>query len=203
MLPYTGIQANWAIHSNGHLRGATTRRAIGIHGGAHENLGLDDLNQRAVHELGHPFGQMTHFAGIVFTGASTSIPTSSSASWRRRRLAADVLERCDQLLGKPKPTRPAQRFPRSKPKEGCEYIARNVTPAASSSAAKAKSRYRPRLSDRQQTLGLLNDYPHEVNKEYCKHRDQRDLETKTSATPTKLLSCTATPSVVQSRRNGL
>lgn len=77
MLPSTGFQSHlghkryWPIYEEANRLGC----CIGIHGGAHENLGLDDMNPYApVHALGHPFGQMTSFAGIIFNGICDKFP---------------------------------------------------------------------------------------------------------------------------------
>jgi len=77
MLPSTGIQANlgdsryWPIYEEANKLGC----AIGIHGGAHESMGLDDLSPYApVHALGHPFGQMISFAGVTFNGVLDKFP---------------------------------------------------------------------------------------------------------------------------------
>src|SRR6266705_5578563 len=49
--------------------------AIGIHGGVHDHMGLDDMSPYApVNALGHPFGQMVNFAGIIFNGIFDKFP---------------------------------------------------------------------------------------------------------------------------------
>ena len=74
MLPSTGAmqQQNqlgderyWPIYDQANRLGC----AIGIHGGVHDHMGLDDMSPYApVNALGHPFGQMVNFAGILFNG---------------------------------------------------------------------------------------------------------------------------------------
>ena len=71
MLPATGLNAHvgspecWPIYAEAERRGC----CIGIHGGAHSGLGLDNMNvYAAVHGLGHPFGQMISFSGILMNG---------------------------------------------------------------------------------------------------------------------------------------
>lgn len=72
MLPSTGAGQShlgskryWPIYAEAERLGC----AIGIHGGAHEGFLMDDLSPYApVNALGHPFGQMVSFAGIVFNG---------------------------------------------------------------------------------------------------------------------------------------
>ena len=77
MLPSTGIQHNlghkfyWPIYEEANRLDC----CLGVHGGAHESLGLDDLNPYAsVHALGHPFGQMISFAGVIFNGICDRYP---------------------------------------------------------------------------------------------------------------------------------
>jgi uncharacterized protein len=49
--------------------------AVAIHGGVHDHMGLDDMTPYApVNALGHPFGQMVNFAGILFNGVFDRYP---------------------------------------------------------------------------------------------------------------------------------
>jgi len=81
MLPSTGVgQAHlgdsryWPVYE----AASELKCAIGIHGGAHEGLGMDDLSPYApVNGLGHPFGQMVAFAGMVFNGVFDKYPDAS------------------------------------------------------------------------------------------------------------------------------
>ena len=77
MLPSTGLKAHlgsreyWPIYAEAERLGA----CIGIHGGCHSGLGLDDMNvYPAVHGLGHPFGQMISFSGILLNGIYDRFP---------------------------------------------------------------------------------------------------------------------------------
>ena len=78
MLPSTaannshlGAEQFWPIYEEAERLGC----AIGIHGGAHEGMLMDDMNPYApVNALGHPFGQMVSFAGIVFNGIFDKYP---------------------------------------------------------------------------------------------------------------------------------
>ena len=88
MLPSTGVmgaqnhlgdEQYWPIYEEANR----LECCIGIHGGVHDHMGLDDMTPYApVNALGHPFGQMVNFAGISSTASSTSIRRSASASWR-------------------------------------------------------------------------------------------------------------------------
>jgi predicted TIM-barrel fold metal-dependent hydrolase len=77
MLPATGLKAHvgspeyWPIYAEAERLGC----CIGIHGGVHSGLGFDDMNvYAAVHGLGHPFGQMISFAGILMNGIYDRFP---------------------------------------------------------------------------------------------------------------------------------
>lgn len=78
MLPSTGANMQhlgsekfWPIYAEAERLGC----AIGIHGGAHEGLLMDDMTPYApVNALGHPMGQMIAFAGIVFNGVLDKFP---------------------------------------------------------------------------------------------------------------------------------
>ena len=47
---------------------------LGVHGGCHAGLGMDDLPSAPVHALGHPFTLMTAFAAVVFNGVLDKYP---------------------------------------------------------------------------------------------------------------------------------
>ncbi len=80
MLPSTGatgLQSHlgndryWPIYEAAQDLGC----AIGIHGGAHDNMLMDDMSPYApVNALGHPYGQMVNFAGIIFNGVFDKYP---------------------------------------------------------------------------------------------------------------------------------
>ncbi len=78
MLPSTGASNSqlgaeqfWPIYQEAERLGC----AIGIHGGAHEGMLMDDMSPYApVNALGHPFGQMVSFAGIIFNGVFDKFP---------------------------------------------------------------------------------------------------------------------------------
>ena len=77
MLPATGLKAHlgsreyWPVYEEAERLGC----CIGIHGGCHSGLGFDDMNvYSAVHGLGHPFGQMISFSGILMNGVYDRYP---------------------------------------------------------------------------------------------------------------------------------
>lgn len=77
MLPATGLKAHlgsreyWPVYQEAERLGC----CISVHGGCHSGLGFDDMNvYPAVHGLGHPFGQMISFAGILMNGIYDKFP---------------------------------------------------------------------------------------------------------------------------------
>ena len=77
MLPSTGLKAHlgsreyWPIYAEAERLGCS----LGVHGGCHGGMGLDDFNvYPAVHGLGHPFGQMISFSGILMNGIYDRYP---------------------------------------------------------------------------------------------------------------------------------
>jgi len=70
-MPHLGSQKYWPIYGEAERLGC----AIAIHGGAHENLLMDDMSPYAVaNALGHPISQMIAFAGIIFNGILDKFP---------------------------------------------------------------------------------------------------------------------------------
>ena len=78
MLPSTGANVShlgseqfWPIYEEAQRLGC----ALGVHGGSHEGMQMDDMSPYApVNALGHPFGQMINFAGIIFNGIFDKFP---------------------------------------------------------------------------------------------------------------------------------
>jgi hypothetical protein len=70
-MPHLGSEKYWSIYGEAERLGC----AIAIHGGAHENLLMDDMSPYAVaNALGHPMSQMIAFAGIIFNGIFDKFP---------------------------------------------------------------------------------------------------------------------------------
>ena len=151
MLPSTGIQSNlgdqryWPIYEEADRLGC----ALGVHGGAHENMGLDDLSPYApVHALGHPFGQMISFAGMVFNGIFDKFPNvkfgfmEGGVAWLLM-----CLERFDRSWETHIQHDPRKRFLNLAPKKRSVNISRGTsTKGGFLSAAKAKSPISPMRS---------------------------------------------------------
>ena len=183
MLPSTGIQAQlgdkryWPIYEAANELGC----AIGIHGGAHENLGLDDVTPYApVHALGHPFGQMISFGGMVFNGIFEKFPNvkfgfmEGGVAW-----FLVCLERFDRSWETHIQHDPRKRFLNLRPKEKVsEYIARHVEEGHIFVGCEGEE---PDIAHAIKRIGnkpwvYSSDYPHEVNNEFCKHEISEMLE---------------------------
>jgi uncharacterized protein len=183
MLPSTGIQANlgdqryWPIYEEADRLGC----AIGIHGGAHENMGLDDLTPYApVHALGHPFGQMISFGGMVFNGVFDKFPNvkfgfmEGGVAWLLM-----CLERFDRSWETHIQQDPRKRFLELKPKEKIhEYIQRHIDAGRIFVGCEGEE---PDIAYAIRRVGnkpfvFSSDYPHEVNNEFCKHEISEFLE---------------------------
>lgn len=77
MLPSTGLKDHlgakeyWPVWTEADRLGC----AIGVHGGAHSGMGFDHMNVYSpVGGIGHPFGLLINFAGIVFNGILDRYP---------------------------------------------------------------------------------------------------------------------------------
>lgn len=68
---HLGSKAYWPVYQEAERLGC----AIGIHGGCHSRIGMDDMNVfSGIHAIGHPHGQLISFAGMVFNGVFDRFP---------------------------------------------------------------------------------------------------------------------------------
>lgn len=175
MLPSTGIQSHLGhkryriIYEEADRLGCS----IGIHGGAHENLGLDDMSPYApVHALGHPFGQMISFAGIIFNGICDKFPgvrfgfMEGGVAWLLM-----CLERFDRSYETHIQHDPRGEFLRLRQGERVsDYIVRHIGEGRIFVGCEGSE---PDLAHAIQRVGnepfiYSSDFPHEVNNEFCK-----------------------------------
>jgi hypothetical protein len=77
MLPSNGLphllgaKPYWPVYAEAERLGCV----LSVHGGAHDNFGLDHLNMYVpVHALGHPWGQAINCASIVYNGIFDQFP---------------------------------------------------------------------------------------------------------------------------------
>ena len=183
MLPSTGFQFNlghklyWPIYAEADR----LRCAVGIHGGAHENLGMDDLNPYApVHALGHPFGLMISFAGIVFNGIFDKYPNvkigfmEGGVAWLLL-----CLERFDRSYETHIQHDPRGEFLRLQKNERVsDYVIRHIKAGRIFVGCEGSE---PDLGHAIKRVGnspfiYSSDFPHEVNNEFCKHELEEVME---------------------------
>ena len=70
---HLGSKTYWPVYEEADRLGC----AIAVHGGAHSGIGLDHMNVYApVHALGHPYGQMIAFGGMLFNGVFDRFPNA-------------------------------------------------------------------------------------------------------------------------------
>jgi uncharacterized protein len=183
MLPSTGFQFNlghklyWPIYEEAARLGC----CIGVHGGAHENLGMDDLNPYApVHALGHPFGLMISFAGIVFNGIFDKFPNvkigfmEGGVAWLLM-----CLERFDRSYETHIQHDPRGEFLKlAKDERVSDYIIRHIKAGRIFVGCEGSE---PDLAHAIRRVGngpfiYSSDFPHEVNNEFCKHELREVME---------------------------
>jgi predicted TIM-barrel fold metal-dependent hydrolase len=192
MLPSTGIQSHlghkryWPIYEEANRLGC----CIGIHGGAHENLGLDDMSPYApVHALGHPFGQMVSFAGIIFNGIFDKFPNlrigfmEAGVAWLLM-----CLERFDRSYETHVQHDPRKEFFQLRPGEKVSgYILRHVDEGRIFVVCEGSE---PDIAHAIRRVGnspfvFSSDFPHEVNNEFCKKEISEIVENKELAAADK------------------
>ncbi len=183
MLPSTGFQFNlghklyWPIYEEANRLGC----CLGIHGGAHENLGMDDLNPYApVHALGHPFGLQIAFAGIVFNGIFDKFPNlrigfmEGGVAWLLM-----CLERFDRSFETHIQHDPRGEFLKlQKGERVSHYITRHIKAGRIFVGCEGSE---PDIAHAIKRVGnspfiFSTDYPHEVNSEFCRHELNEILE---------------------------
>jgi predicted TIM-barrel fold metal-dependent hydrolase len=174
MLPSTGFPNHlgakeyWPVYAEADRLGC----AIGVHGGAHSGMGFDHLNvYTPVGGMGHPFGLMINFAGILFNGILDRYPNvrfgflEGGVAWSL--LALERFEREHEThvqwnpRGELSPTADVKLtdYLRKHVREGRLYIGCEGN--------------EPSLAEAVRELGeeayvYSSDFPHEVNNAICK-----------------------------------
>jgi predicted TIM-barrel fold metal-dependent hydrolase len=183
MLPTNGLKGHlgsaeyWPVYE----AAATLGCAIATHSGAHGDFGLDYLNPYAgVHALGHPFGTMISFAGIVLNGVFDRFDTLKIAfleggvAWMLM-----MLERLDRSYDTHRPYDPRGEFVRLRDGEHVSgYIKRKIAESQIFVGCEGEE---PSLAYAVKELGenafvFSSDYPHEVSPTTCKHEIEELLE---------------------------
>ena len=200
MLPSTGadgLQSHlgndryWPIYAEAQDLGA----CIGIHGGAHDNMLMDDMSPYApVNALGHPYGQMVNFAGMIFNGIFDKYPglkvgfMEAGCGW-----LLTCMERFTSAWASHIQYDPRGRFLQIKKGESMtDYINRHIDEDRIYVGVEGDELTLPFAV---QTTGnkpyiFSSDFPHEVNNETCKEEiaELKDNPNVTDADKEAILS---------------
>jgi predicted TIM-barrel fold metal-dependent hydrolase len=155
--------------------------AIAIHGGVHDHMGLDDMSPYApVNALGHPFGQMVNFAGIVFNGVFDRYPRvrfgfmEAGSAW-----LINCIERFERSWKSHVQYDPRERFLKLRDKESVtDYIRRHADEGRVFVGVEGDELTLPFAVSIVGNKPFIysSDFPHEVNNETCKHEISELLE---------------------------
>jgi predicted TIM-barrel fold metal-dependent hydrolase len=169
-MPQLGAQKYWPIYGEAERLGC----ALAIHGGAHENLLMDDMSPYAVaNALGHPMSQMICFAGIVFNGIFDKFPglrigfMEAGCAW-----LLTCMERFTGSWESHVQYDPRGRFLQLKKGEKIiDYIVRHIDDGrifVGCEGEELSIAEAVRITGNKPYL-FSTDYPHEVDAETCKH----------------------------------
>lgn len=178
MLPSTGPMQSqnhlgddryWPIYEEADRLGC----ALGIHGGVHDHMGLDDMSPYApVNALGHPFGQMVNFAGVLFNGVFDRYPNArfgfmeAGAGW-----FVNCMERFERSWNSHVQYDPRGRFLKLREKESItDYIKRHVDEGRIFIGVEGDELTLPFAVSivGNKPFIFSSDFPHEVNNHTCK-----------------------------------
>jgi hypothetical protein len=183
MLPGTGIQSHlghkryWPIYAEANRLGC----CLGVHGGVHESMGMDDLNPYApVHALGHPFSQMISFGSIVFNGIFDKYPNlrigflEGGVSW-----LLTCLERFDRSYETHTQVDLRGEFLQlQKGERVSQYVIRHIQEGrifVGCEGSEPALAYAVKVAGNKPFM-YSSDYPHEVNNSICKAELREILE---------------------------
>lgn len=192
MLPSNGLKGHlgskeyWPIYAEAERLGC----CLAIHGGAHGNFGLDHLSPYAgVHALGHPFGQMISFAGIVLNGIFDKYPRvrvaflEGGVAW-----FLVMLERLDRSYETHVPYNPrGENIQLRQGERVSDYILRKVREGQIFIGCEGEEpslAYAVKVAGEQPWV-FSSDYPHEVSPDTCKHEIEEVLESEELADSAK------------------
>jgi len=169
MQNHLGDERYWPIYEEAHRLGC----CLGIHGGVHDHMGLDDMNPYApVNALGHPFGQMVNFGGILFNGVFDRYPgirfgfMEAGSGW-----FVNCIERFERAWSSHVQYDPRGRFLKLREKESItDYIKRQVDEDRIFVGVEGDELTLPFAIDvvGNKPFVFSSDFPHEVNNDTCK-----------------------------------
>src|SRR5262249_32660333 len=176
---HLGARQFWPIYAEADRLGC----AIGIHGGCHEGFQMDDMNVYApIHALGHPFGQLVCFAGIIFNGLLDKFPNvrwaflEGGVAW-----ILVAMERFDRSWATHVAHDPRKQLIQLKAGESiADYIRRHMREGRIFVGCEGEE---PDLAYAIKTIGhnpflFSSDFPHEVNAAMCKHEIEELMENR-------------------------
>jgi len=183
MLPSNGLadhiasRAYWPVYDEANRLGC----AVGIHGGCHNNLGMDHLNLFApIHALGHPFGLMVCFASVVFNGLFDRFP---NVRWGFLEGGVGWLSMCLERFDRSSETffdyDPEGQLLKLEPGERVsDYVRRQIKSGRLFVGCEGPE---ATLADAVRLIGseaflFSSDFPHEVDNAYCKGEIDELLE---------------------------
>jgi predicted TIM-barrel fold metal-dependent hydrolase len=182
MLPSNGLRGTlgdkeyWPVYEVANELGC----ALAVHGGAHGNMGLDQLRTfGAVHGYGHPFGIMISFASTVFNGIYERFPNvrmaflEAGVSW--------ILLALERLSSSYKAFQPWDLKAENLNLEGRDlqdymlHLLRSGRVFVGVEGDELGLESAVRIIGSQPFV-FSSDYPHEVNTEICRHEIEEVLE---------------------------
>jgi predicted TIM-barrel fold metal-dependent hydrolase len=184
MLPSTGLndhlgaKAYWPVYEAADRLGC----ALGIHGGAHSGLGFDTMNvYTPVGALGHPFGLLVNFAGIIFNGVLDKYPNArfgfmeGGVGWLHL-----ALERFDRAHASHIQYNPRGELTPPADVKVSDYIRRHIKEGRLYIGCEGDEEALPELARMvgSEAFVFSSDFPHEVNNDICKHEIEELLETE-------------------------
>ncbi|HEY3117031.1 MAG TPA: amidohydrolase family protein [Chloroflexota bacterium] len=176
-LPFPlGAKPYWPVYAEAERLGCS----IAIHGGCHDNFGMDQLNMYVpVHALGHPWGLTISCASIVYNGIFERFPGSRIAfleggiAWLLMALErfhssheTHFQYMTDAQLGPREGVRP-DRYIIEQIQAGRFYIGCETEELTMPFALKVMGN---------QPFLYSSDFPHEVTNQSCKHDIEELLE---------------------------
>ena len=192
MLPSNGLKDHlgskeyWPVYAEADRLGC----CLGVHGGAHDGFGLDEMNVYApVHALGHPLGLVVSFAGILFNRIFDRYPNvrigflEGGVGWLP--MALERFDRSHETHTQVDPKDEMLLLPQDEKisdyavglmKAGRMFVGCEGNELTLASTTKLLG---------SESLMYSSDFPHEVNNDYCKHEIHEFLISEEFTEPEK------------------
>jgi predicted TIM-barrel fold metal-dependent hydrolase len=147
--------------------------AVAIHGGCHMRMGLDTMNAFIpIHALGHPFGLMISFAGMVFNGVFDRFPNvrfgflEGGVGWLP--FVMERFDRSSETFYDSSPSGQLVEF--GEHRKPSEYIREHIKAGRIFVGCEGGESTLPSVvrAAGAESVVYSSDFPHEVNNAYCK-----------------------------------